>query len=64
VQLIATHAPRGPTLLFGPEGGIEPDEMRALRDRGWQPARVGLTTLRFETAGLAAIAVCRNIQLL
>lgn len=51
---------RQPALLFGPEGGLECEERAALIDRGWLPARVADTTLRFETAGIAAIAVCRN----
>jgi 16S rRNA (uracil1498-N3)-methyltransferase len=53
-----------PMILFGPEGGLDGDELDALLATGWQRARVAATTLRFETAGLAAIAVCRNTQLL
>lgn len=56
-------AGREPTVLFGPEGGIEPMEMEALESRGWRRGRLASTTLRFETAGLAAIAVIRAAQL-
>jgi 16S rRNA (uracil1498-N3)-methyltransferase len=55
---------RETTLLFGPEGGLEPDERHALLAAGWQPARLAGTTLRFETAGLAAAAVVRAAQML
>jgi 16S rRNA (uracil1498-N3)-methyltransferase len=57
-------ADREPTVLFGPEGGIEPDEMARLHAGGWQSAGLAPTTLRFETAGAAAIAVIRAAQLL
>lgn len=44
-------------VLAGPEGGIEPDEMERLVAGGWERARLGDTTLRFETAALAAVAI-------
>jgi 16S rRNA (uracil1498-N3)-methyltransferase len=53
-----------PTVLFGPEGGIEPAELAMLEANGWRRARLGSTILRFETAGLAAIGVIRAAQLL
>ena len=53
-----------PVILFGPEGGLEAAERASLVKRGWQPARVAYSTLRFETAGIAAIAVCRNLHML
>ena len=55
---------RAPTILIGPEGGIEANEMTELEARGWRRARLASTTLRFETAGVAAIAVIRAAQLL
>jgi 16S rRNA (uracil1498-N3)-methyltransferase len=48
-----------PLLLVGPEGGIEIDEREALMARGWTTARLAPSTLRFETAGIAAVAVAR-----
>lgn len=51
-------------LLFGPEGGLEADEREALIATGWRPARLAATTLRFETAGIAAVAVVRAAQML
>jgi 16S rRNA (uracil1498-N3)-methyltransferase len=50
-------------LLFGPEGGLEPLERASLEANGWLPVSIGETTLRFETAGIAAIAVVRAAQL-
>lgn len=51
-------------IVLGPEGGVEPDERESLIARGWMPAKLAETTLRFETAGVAAIAVARAAQLL
>ncbi len=50
-------------LLFGPEGGLEVEEREALLAAGWKPARLAATTLRFETAGIAATAVVRAVQM-
>lgn len=50
---------RSPTILVGPEGGIEPGELRKLTDAGWRRVRLAPNTLRFETAGIAAIAAIR-----
>ena len=54
---------RAPVVLVGPEGGIEPEEMSRLIDRGWKRARLASNTLRFETAGIAAIAAIRSTQI-
>lgn len=53
-------AGRAPVVLVGPEGGIEPDEMAKLIDAGWKRVRLAPNTLRFETAGIAAIAAIRS----
>ena len=52
-----------PVFLFGPEGGIDVGERARLIDAGWQPATLADTVLRFETAGVAALAVCRAQRL-
>lgn len=49
-------------ILVGPEGGIENDELARLVADGWQPASLGSSILRFETAATAAVAVIRAVQ--
>ena len=49
-------------ILVGPEGGIEGDELSRLVADGWRPVSLGSTTLRFETAAVAAVAVFRAVQ--
>ncbi len=46
-------------LLVGPEGGLTDDELTAAKAAGFQPVRLGHTTLRVETAGVALLAVAR-----
>jgi 16S rRNA (uracil1498-N3)-methyltransferase len=49
--------PRGTvTLLVGPEGGFEDDEILAASAAGFTALRLGPRVLRTETAGLAAVA--------
>jgi len=49
-------------IAVGPEGGLEPVELDLLLSRGWRAASLGGTTLRFETAGIAAAAIVRAAQ--
>ena len=49
-------------ITFGPEGGLEAMERSVLIDRGWHPSRLAESTLRFETAGIAAMSVLRAAQ--
>lgn len=44
-------------LLIGAEGGLDPQEMIAARQAGFQAVRLGPRVLRTETAGLAALSV-------
>jgi len=44
-------------LVVGPEGGIAPEELAALRTAGGVPVRLGAEVLRTSTAGVAALAV-------
>jgi 16S rRNA (uracil1498-N3)-methyltransferase len=60
--LLRVAGARPTALLFGPEGGVEPDEREILLARGWTPARLADTVLRFETAGIAGLAVVRAAQ--
>jgi 16S rRNA (uracil1498-N3)-methyltransferase len=58
--VLAARARLAPMILVGPEGGIEPNEMAKLVDAGWKRMRLAHNTLRFETAGIAAIAAIRS----
>ena len=60
--LMRLPASSAPVLLLGPEGGLEPTEMEELEAKGWHRGSLADTTLRFETAGVAAIAVCRALR--
>lgn len=46
-------------IAIGPEGGIEGQERAAFVESGFSPVTLGATTLRFETAGVAASAIAR-----
>src|SRR5687768_9325926 len=46
-------------IALGPEGGIEEQERAAFVESGFSPVTLGATTLRFETAGVAAAAIAR-----
>ncbi|HEY2026671.1 MAG TPA: RsmE family RNA methyltransferase [Gemmatimonadaceae bacterium] len=50
-------------IALGPEGGLDPDELDAFRAAGWRSASLGGNVLRFETAGLAALAIVRAFML-
>jgi 16S rRNA (uracil1498-N3)-methyltransferase len=51
------------TILVGPEGGFTPEERAAILGAGYQPVALGLNTLRFETAALAAAAIASTARL-
>lgn len=46
-------------IALGPEGGIEEQERAAFIESGFSPVTLGSTTLRFETAGVAAASIAR-----
>lgn len=46
-------------IALGPEGGLEDVERRQLIDAGFAPVHLAPSILRFETAGIAALAVAR-----
>jgi 16S rRNA (uracil1498-N3)-methyltransferase len=57
---LARHSPRpAAALVVGPEGGITAAELRIFLEHGWRAASLGENTLRFETAGITAIALFR-----
>lgn len=47
------------TVVVGPEGGFEDDERRVLAEQGYRAVSLGTSILRFETAGVAAVAAIR-----
>ncbi len=63
LEVLAREPARGAVLLFGPEGGFDASESTALATAGWVGARLAPTTLRFETAGVAAVAITRAAHL-
>lgn len=62
LSVLGDDAAEGVTVLVGPEGGIEEDEIALLEGGGWRRASLGASILRFETAGIAAIGVVRAAQ--
>jgi len=60
VGLAATSAV---TLAIGPEGGFDPAELVQLQEAGFSLCTLGASILRFETAGVAALAVVRSLLL-
>lgn len=62
LSIVQANPMRPCVVLLGPEGGIEAAEHAALQAAGWRPARLGSTTLRFETAAIAALAVLGAVE--
>ena len=57
---VPMHAPI--TIALGPEGGIEPAERDIFIGAAFLPVKLGSSTLRFETAGVAAVAIAAASQ--
>lgn len=58
---IAEHITLQHTVLaVGPEGGFTATEIASAESAGWKRASLGPTTLRFETAIIAGVAVIRS----
>ncbi len=49
-------------IALGPEGGLADDERQQLIDGGFTPIRLAPAVLRFETAGIAAMAIARAMS--
>lgn len=47
-------------IALGPEGGLENAERAQFIGAGWRPVSLGNNVLRFETAGIAALAIVRS----
>ncbi len=61
LSIASVTAPVAVTVVVGPEGGIEPDELGAFEAAGFMPAAIGRTTLRFETAAVAALGAVQSL---
>ena len=65
LQPAATLADLAPAnrieLLIGAEGGLDPQEMLAAEQAGFQAVRLGPRVLRTETAGLAAVSALQTL---
>ena len=48
--------PRSLGIIIGPEGGMDPDEIRILSALPARPITLGRRILRTETAGIAAVS--------
>jgi 16S rRNA (uracil1498-N3)-methyltransferase len=46
-------------LALGPEGGLDPEEREGFVESDWRLASLGPNVLRFETAGIAGLALLR-----
>jgi 16S rRNA (uracil1498-N3)-methyltransferase len=51
------------TVLVGPEGGLSGQERSLAVEGGFQPVRLGETTLRVETAAVALLAALRTLAM-
>jgi 16S rRNA (uracil1498-N3)-methyltransferase len=49
-------------IALGPEGGLEQDEIEALDASGFRRVGLGPSILRFETAGIGAVALARTAR--
>lgn len=57
----ALQAPQSAvSILLGPEGGLNPQEIDLARGSGFQPVRLGARVLRTETAATAALAIIQS----
>ena len=57
--LDAQRGRNGTAVVLGPEGGFDTHERAFLVGAGWRPTALAATTLRFETAGIAAVSILR-----
>ncbi len=59
--LLAAIGPSPVTIVVGPEGGVEDGERNELARCGFRGVSLGESILRFETAGVAALATVRAV---
>ena len=57
--ILGSRAAAPVSIALGPEGGFEDEEVELLVAAGFAPAALAGNILRFETAGIAALAIVR-----
>jgi 16S rRNA (uracil1498-N3)-methyltransferase len=58
----ALDRPRTPvSILLGPEGGLNPDEIDLAKSSGFDPVSLGPRVLRTETAAASALAIVQSL---
>ena len=60
-SLLAVELSGPVSIAVGPEGGLDPRERDEMIDGGFTPVSLVGGTLRFETAGIAALAIARSM---
>lgn len=60
-SLISMNLTAPVAIAVGPEGGFDAKERDEMIEGGFQPASIGATTLRFETAGIVGLALARSM---
>jgi 16S rRNA (uracil1498-N3)-methyltransferase len=56
-----TKQPNAVSIVVGPEGGLDSDEIRAALAAGYRAVTLGKRILRAETAAVAAVALCEEM---
>ncbi len=55
--LSSLESPASAIVVIGPEGGLDPQEVKQFSQNGFQPVSLGSRILRTETAGIAILAI-------
>ena len=61
-SMLSLNADFPMVIAVGPEGGLADDERQQMIDGGFTPVSLAPAVLRFETAGIAALAVARAMS--
>ena len=61
LRAASEHGVEEIVVIVGPEGGIDPEELDALREAGARSVLLGPEVLRSSTAGPAALAVLSGL---
>lgn len=61
-SMLSANAGFPMVIALGPEGGLADDEHQQMTDGGFTPVRLAPAVLRFETAGIAAMALARAMS--